>query len=87
MEAKQEIGLGDVVALGWGDGYDTATVSQVHADGTVDLFRPYTSTADFSYSGKGEGSSAVICYVGISTTEKVDPTKLKLIRKGPKLRY
>ncbi len=42
---NQKIELGDVVSLGWDDGYHTATVSQVHKDGTVDLFRPYTATA------------------------------------------
>ena len=35
-----------------------ATVSQIK-DGMVHFFRPYTHTADFSYTG------GVICYVGI----------------------
>jgi len=74
-------GLGDVVSFGWKDGWDQATVNFVHPDGTVDLFRPYVQTADFSYTG------GVICYIGIDTdNKKVDPSKLKLIRKGKPLR-
>jgi hypothetical protein len=75
------IGLGDIVSLGWSDsGYDTATVSQVYEDGTVDLFRPYTHTADFSYTG------GVICYVGIENISRAKPNRLKLIRKGQPLK-
>lgn len=86
METKQEIGLGDIVSFQWEDGYSHSTVSQVHADGTVDLFRPYVQTADFSYSGKHEGSSAVVCYVGISTCERIDPKRMKLVKKSQPLR-
>jgi len=75
------LGLGDVVSFDWKDGWDQATVNFVHPDGTVDLFRPYVQTADFSYT------SGVICYVGIDTDNKrVNPSKLKLVRKGPPLR-
>lgn len=84
--SQQAIGLGDIVSLGWEDGYSTATVSQVHRDGTVDVFRPYTATADFSCAGREHGSSSVICYVGIEEVKGVDPTKVKLLRKGKELR-
>ena len=84
--ADDKIELGDVVKLGWGQGYDTCTVSQVHKDGTMDLFRPYTATADFSCAGREEGSSAVICYVGIEEVKGVNPDRLKLLRKGKTLR-
>ena len=75
------IGLGDVVRFAGNDGYDDHTVCQVNKDGSVDLFRPYVHTADFSMCGSEEGSSAVICYVGVSTVKHVDPKVLKLIRK------
>lgn len=75
------IGLADVVSLGFNGGeYDCATVCKVNEDGTVDLFRPYTHTADFSYTG------GVICYVGIETVKSINPERLKLIRKSPPLR-
>lgn len=77
----QTIGLGDIVSLGFNDGeYDCATVCQIHTDGTVDLFRPYTHTADFSYTG------GVICYVGIENISRANPNRLRLIRKGPPLK-
>ena len=49
LKPEPVIGLGDVVSLGGlvDEGYNTATVSQVYDDGTVDLFRPYVHTADF----------------------------------------
>lgn len=86
MANNDKIELGDVVSLGWDDGYHTATISQVHQDGTVDLFRPYTATADFSCAGREEGSSSVICYVGIEEVKGVNPARLKLLRKGKTLR-
>jgi hypothetical protein len=76
----REIGLGDVVSLGWNNGYDNATVCKVHEDGTVDLFRPYTHTADYSYTG------GVICYVGIDQIDHVDPKRLTLLCKSQPLR-
>lgn len=80
-EPKYAPSLGDIVSVGFAGGeYDCATVSQVHADGTVDLFRPYTHTADFSYTG------GVICYVGIETIKNANPARLRLIRKGSPLR-
>jgi hypothetical protein len=89
MEAKkleETIGLGDIVSLQWNDGYDNGTISQVHKDGTVDVFRPYTATADFSMCGSHEGSSAVICYIGIETVKGANPERMKLLRKHGPLR-
>lgn len=80
------IGLGDIVSLGWVDGYDTATVVQVHTDGTVDLFRPYTHTSDFSCAGREKGSLSVIPYVGFEEIKLVNPDRLKVIRKSVKPR-
>jgi hypothetical protein len=37
---SESIGLGDIVTLGWSDGYADGTVVEVHKDGTVDVFRP-----------------------------------------------
>lgn len=82
---EKSIGLGDVVSLNWKDGYADATVSHIHKDGTVDVFRPYTATADFSCAGR-EGSSRVICYVGIEEVKGVNPERLTLLRKGRELR-
>lgn len=79
---QQDIGLGDIVSLGWSDGYDTASVVQVHKDGTVDLFRPYTHTADFSCAGRNEGSLSVIPYVGYEEIKSVNPERLKVVRKN-----
>jgi hypothetical protein len=76
---QPEIGLGDVVKCGEG-AYMTATVCKVNEDGTVDLFRPYTHTADFSYTG------GVICYVGIEDIKSANPARLTLIEKGQKLK-
>lgn len=73
-------GLGDIVSLGWNDGYDNATVSKLNEDGTVNLFRPYTHTNDFSYTG------GVICYVGVETVKHVNPNRLRLICKGRELK-
>jgi hypothetical protein len=81
------LNLGDIVSFQWaGDGYGIGTVCQVHKDGTVDVFRPYTHTADFSCAGSEEGSIAVICYVGIEKVRHVNPTSLKLLRKGDPLK-
>ncbi len=74
------IGLGDVVSLSGACDYNTGTVSKVNDDGTVDVFRPYTHTADFSYTG------GVICYVGIEQVKGCNPAHLTLIRKGRALK-
>lgn len=79
---ETNVGLGDIVSLGWDDGYHSATVTQVHADGTVDLFRPYTHTSDFSCSGREKGSSSVIPYVGFEEIRHVNPSRLKVLRKN-----
>ena len=54
----RKLNLGDVVRLDGQSPYDCATVKQLTAY-EVTLFRPYVSTADFSYSG------GVVCYIGI----------------------
>lgn len=82
---EKSIGLGDVVSLNWKDGYADGTVSHIHKDGTVDIFRPYTATADFSCAGRDD-SSRVICYVGIEEVRNVNPERLTLLRKGRELR-
>jgi len=75
------IGLGDVVTFVWDDaGYNAGTICKVHKDGSVDVFRPYTHTADFSMSG-GEGATAVLCYVGVETVKNVSPLNFRLLRK------
>jgi len=74
------IGLGDIVSMSGGCDYNTGTVCKVNDDGTVDVFRPYTHTADFSYTG------GVICYVGIETVNGCNPLHLTLLRKGKPLR-
>lgn len=51
-----ELKLGDVVQV-FDGAYGTATVKQIR-DGMITFFRPYTQTADFSYTG------GVICYIG-----------------------
>lgn len=57
-----ELKLADVVILNQ-HAYSYATVKQITKRGTdlvnITLFRPYTQTADFSYTG------GVICYIGI----------------------
>jgi len=88
METKDTtIGLGDVVSLCWAsEGYGTGTVCQVNADGTVDVFRPFTHAGDFSCAGTQSGSSQVLCYVGVETVRGMSPKSLKLLRKGGPLR-
>jgi hypothetical protein len=83
---EKSIGLGDVVSFKWNDGYDCGTVCQVHKDGTVDVFRPYTASADFSCAGRHEGSTSVICYIGTETVRDIGTDRLVLLRKGGNLR-
>ncbi len=83
---NDQIGLGDVVSFGWNDGYYIGTVIQTHTNGTVDVYRPYIHTNDFSCSGRREGSQSVICYIGTETVNDVDPSRLTLIAKGDKIR-
>ena len=85
MNQPEPIGLGDVVSSGIGD-YSCATVSQVHEDGTVDIFRPYVHTDDFSMAGSQKGSSKVITYIGFEEVKRLNPSKLTLLRKSPPLR-
>ena len=85
--SDKSIGLGDVVSFQWqGSGYDTGTVCQVHTDGTVDVFRPFTHTGDFLCSGRNPGSSAVTCYTGVEVVKAMNPARLTLLRKGGTLR-
>lgn len=83
-EAKQVVGLGDVVAFenDLFHDYNQSTVSQVHKDGTVDLFRVYVHSNDFSCAGRHEGSLSVICYIGTETIRDVNPEGLRIIRKN-----
>ncbi len=87
---NESIGLGDTVSHNWNgswkDGWDSAMVSQVHADGTVDLFRPYASNAGFSCAGSEKDSSRVICYIGIEESKRCNPKYLKLLRKSTPLK-
>lgn len=78
--------LGDIVSLQWSDGYDNATVSQVHKDGTIDVFRPYTHSTSVSYAGREEGSLRVICYVGIEESKNINPERVKVLRKAGPIR-
>lgn len=59
MKAR-DLQLGDVIDIGsmGSAGWTTAIVKQIEG-GNVHLFRPYGTTADFSYTG------GVICYVGM----------------------
>jgi hypothetical protein len=80
------IGLGDIVSFSWKDGYDTGTVCQVHDNGDVDVFRPYTHAEDFSMTGRHKGSLSIICCVGVETVKDINPTRLTLVRKGGPIR-
>jgi len=82
---EKTIGLGDTVSLQW-EGYCIGTVCQVNNDGTIDVFRPYVQTADFSMRGSEDGSHSVICYIGIETSKRVDPKRVKLLVKSHPLR-
>lgn len=73
-----ELNLGDLVAVG--DPLlpcSTCAVTQIK-DGQVHLFRPYVTTADFTYTG------GVIPYIGVETmTISLDSkTEVWLIRKA-----
>lgn len=59
-----ELQLGDVVSLFPNSPFSTAIVKQIK-DGYATLFRPYGTTADFSYTG------GVITYIGIEEYEVV----------------
>ncbi len=86
LDNRTKIGLGDVIRFSSADVYDDATVVQVHKDGTVDLIRPYIHLADFSMTGRLEGSSSVIHYFGFEEIRAVNPKHLTLVRKGPALK-
>lgn len=84
VSSNPSIALGDIVrnsrdaAIPFS--YPDSTVCKVNEDGTVNLFRPYVHTGDFSYTG------GVICYVGISLTNNVNPKHLMLVQKGQPLK-
>jgi hypothetical protein len=54
----KELKLADMVSLFPDDPFSTAIVKQIK-DGWITLFRPYGTTADFSYTG------GVITYIGV----------------------
>jgi hypothetical protein len=85
METKVVPGLGDTVRLNWADGYADGTVSHIHPDGTIDVFRPYTHHSGVSYAGR-EGSSRVICYVGIEECKNMNPYMVTVLKKSLPLR-
>ncbi len=58
MVAIKDLKLGDTIRLGTGT-YEDATVYRINKDGSVQVWRPYVTTADFSYTG------GVIPYLGI----------------------
>lgn len=69
-----ELRLADTVQLSGMEGYQTATVKQIETvDGIlyVTFFRPYVSTADFSYTG------GVICLIGVEEF-RATPSKTEL---------
>lgn len=79
------IGLGDIVRMSLEEGYSDATVIAVHPNGEVDVFRPYVHTSDFSYGGK-DGRSELLAYLGFERVDCVNPERLKLLRKGQRVR-
>ena len=73
-----QLRLGDTVEqLPLGDRPWGACIVKHITDEEVELFRPYGTTADFSYTG------GVICYVGIETykVHKLSNTEWKLHRR------
>lgn len=86
MAENNAIGLGDTVVLGFSNGYNVATVTQVHEDGTVDLLRPYVHTGDVSYAGSDKGSSRVLGYLGFEEIKRVNPKNLDRLQKGGPVR-
>jgi hypothetical protein len=75
--AGHKLCLGDVVSLS-DSPYSTATVKKV-GDTYITFFRPYVSTADFSYAG------GVICYIGLEEFDASNAQTYDLIerRKSP----
>jgi len=57
--AIKDLKLGDVIRLGINGTYEDATVYRINKNGSVQVWRPYVQTADFSYTG------GVIPYIGI----------------------
>lgn len=86
MADNDKIGLGDVVVMGFSGGYNIATVTQVHEDGTVDLLRPYVHTGDVGYAGSEKGSTRVLGYLGFEEIKKLNPKNLDRLRKGDPVR-
>ncbi len=81
--ADKKLGLGDIVDLGWKDGHSNATVTQVHADGTVDLLRVYVHTSDFLCSGRRKDSHSLLAWIGFEEIRDVDPKHYKCVRRNP----
>lgn len=53
-----QLQIGDTIQLDLPE-WNSAIVKNIDADGRIQLFRPYGTTADFTYTG------GVICYIGI----------------------
>lgn len=69
-----ELQIGDTVSLDY-EAWDCAIVKQIK-DGEITLFRPYATTAEFSYTG------GVLCYVGIEEFNiRANEDKISLIHR------
>lgn len=71
-----ELQLGDVVSLFPDDVFSGCVVRQIK-DGYAHLFRPYATTADFSYTG------GVIPYIGVEefTLDMSDKREITLFER------
>jgi hypothetical protein len=79
--AVKDLKLGDVVSL-FNDKspYGNATVYRINPDGSAQVWRPYVTTADFSYVG------GVIPYLGIEDFALYGGSDVERISEGKELR-
>lgn len=77
---EESIGLGDIVSFGWKDGYANATVCKVHANGNVDVLRPYIHDGKVTSSSQ-DGSKQTILYIGTEQVSNLNPKALTLLKK------
>lgn len=77
-----ELKLGDVVDLGFTDGYGTATVYKVCANGDVHICRPYVHVTDVIYAGE-LGSKKLVPYLGVEDFALYNGSSIELVRRNP----
>jgi len=86
MVKISDLKQGDIIDLGWKDGYSYATVYRINKDGSVHVFRPYVHADNILIS-----NNQIITYIGhedfaLYSGNGSCPSMIKRVRKGPDLK-